>query len=139
MIILDANVLSELMKVEPDTIVYAWIGSCDADSLFTTAVCQAEILSGIATMPDGRRRQIRANTARLIFEGQFQGRILPFDDNAALPYAEIIASRRRTGRPIKEFDAQIASIAVCRGMAVATRDSSGFENCGIEVINPWTA
>lgn len=139
MIILDTNVLSELMKIEPAGEVYDWVGRWDADDLFTTAVCQAEVLVGIATMPAGRRKEMRANAANAIFERQFPGRVLPFGRDAAQPYADIVASRRRAGRPINEFDAQIASIASYNGMAVATRDTDDFENCGIEVINPWTA
>jgi predicted nucleic acid-binding protein len=138
-IILDTNVLSELMKIEPAMEVYAWAGRWDADDLFTTAVSQAEVLAGIATMPDGRKKEMRAQAAELIFGRQFQGRLLPFDTEAAQPYADIVAGRRRVGKPIKEFDAQIAAIAACHGMAVATRDTSGFENCGIQVVNPWTA
>jgi predicted nucleic acid-binding protein len=138
-IILDTNVLSELMKLEPATEVFDWVGRWSADDLFSTSICQAEILVGIATMPAGRKKDRRAEIAHQIFEQQFAGRVLSFDTGATGPFAEIVASRRRAGRPINEFDAQIASIAAYRQMAVATRDIRGFEGCGIEVVNPWTA
>ena len=72
-----------------------------------------------------------------ILQAKFAGRILPFDGEAAHAYAEIAAARRLAGHPISQSDCQIAAIARSRGAAVATRDASGFEGCGVTVINPW--
>src|SRR6266705_2999759 len=49
------------------------------------------------------------------------------------------ADRRRAGRPISHFDAQIAAIARSAGAAVATRDVADYHGCGVEVIDPWEA
>lgn len=54
-------------------------------------------------------------------------------------YAVILADRERMGRPIGELDCMIAAIARVNGAAVVTRDAGGFENCGVEVVNPWSA
>ena len=139
MIILDTNVVSELMKIDPAAEVFTWVASWSGEDLFTTAVTQAEVLFGLATMPAGRKRESLNNSAAAMFDRYFRGRILPFDEHAARTYADITAKRQRAGRPMKQFDAQIASIAAHRNMAVATRDTSHFEDCGIQVINPWTA
>ena len=139
MIILDTNVISELMKIKPASGVFGWVHGWRADELFTTAVNQAEVLFGLAVMPAGRKKELLRDGAIRMFEQQFRGRILAFDHEAARSYADLVAGRRRAGRPIKEFDAQIASIALRRGMAVATRDTDDFEDCGLQVVNPWTA
>ena len=136
MIIVDTNVLSEEMKPVPAASVLAWFRRQSAVDLFTTAVCQAEILVGLAMLPDGRRKLYLDATARSVL-GLFVGRILPFDSAAASAYAEIVAARQRTGRPINDFDAQIAAIARSRDMALATRNSSDFEGIGVHIINPW--
>ncbi|HNB47181.1 MAG TPA: VapC toxin family PIN domain ribonuclease, partial [Burkholderiaceae bacterium] len=68
----------------------------------------------------------------------FAGRLLPFDSPAAMAYAEIVAARRAAGRPISQFDAQIAAIAFSRNVAVVTRNVADFEGCGVEVVNPWS-
>ena len=68
----------------------------------------------------------------------FNGRLLPFDSPAAVAFAEIVADRRHAGRPISQADAQIAAIARSRGATLATRNVLDFEECGIEVINPWS-
>jgi predicted nucleic acid-binding protein len=106
-------------------------------SLFTTAICEAEILYGLALMPDGRRRVALQNAVAAIFAEDFSGRILAFDSAAAKAFADLAAARRRLGRPIAEFDAQIAAIASAHGAAVATRNVDDFADCGINVINPW--
>ena len=48
MFILDTNVLSELMRDEPDARVLEWVAAQRVDLVFTTAVSQAEVLSGLA-------------------------------------------------------------------------------------------
>jgi len=67
----------------------------------------------------------------------FDGRVLPFDRRAARAYADIMAGRRRLGRPMTQFDAQIASIARSRDAGVVTRNDRDFADCDIEVFNPW--
>jgi toxin FitB len=87
-------------------------------------------------LPDGKRKFDLKATARSVL-GLFVGRILPFDTAAAIAYAEIVATRQRTGRPINDFDAQIAAIAQSRDMALATRNGSDFEGIGLQIIDPW--
>lgn len=115
----------------------AWIDRQPRSLLYTTSISKAEILYGIATMPDGRRRTTLAEAADAMFSDDFAGRVLAFDVAAAVYYAEIVAARRRAGRPIGMPDAQIAAIASTAGAAVATRDVAGFEGCGVTVANPW--
>jgi hypothetical protein len=73
------------------------------------------------------------------FNEDFGGRILPFGAEAARPYARIAAERRRAGRPISQFDAQIAAIALTAGATVATRNLADYEGCGVKLVNPWNA
>ena len=139
MIVPDSNVISELMKAEPAAEVFGWAGSLRGETFFTTAVNQVEVRFGLETMPPGRRRESLRKSAVQMFERYFRCRILPFDDKAALPYAVIVARRQKAGRRIDKFDARVASIAAHHRMAVATRDVRGFEDCGVDLINPWTA
>ncbi len=137
MIVLDTNVLSELMKGEPAKDVFSWVASQPAGSLFTTTITEAEIYYGLALLPSGKRRTFFEQAVTAMFQEDFSERVLPFDSSAAQAYAIIAANRRRTGRPISQFDAQIGSIALSRGAAIATRNATDFDDCGIEVINPW--
>jgi toxin FitB len=138
-IVLDTNVLSELMRSQPAAAVFAWVAAQPRAELYTTSVSKAEILYGIAALPDGRRRAALAVAAEAMFTDDFAGRVLPFDEEAAGHYAEIVAARRREGRPIEAFDAQIGATARVAGAELATRDVGDFAGCGLTLVNPWEA
>ena len=137
MTIIDTNVLSETLKPAPSQTVLRWLRAKEPSSVFMTVITQAELLSGVELLPDGKRRMRLQEAVRQILTQQFSGRILAFDEAAAREYATIVASRRAVGRPISEFDASIAAIARSHGAAVATRDTADFDRCGIKLINPW--
>jgi toxin FitB len=139
MFVLDTNVISAVMGSQPVPEVAAWVAAQPEERLFTTTVCQAEILAGVESLPDGRRRRGLQATAKAIFANAFDGRVLPFDSEAAAAYADIFAARKRVGRPIAPLDLMIAAIARAQGAAMVTRDISGFEGCGLTLINPWEA
>jgi predicted nucleic acid-binding protein len=138
-IILDTNVISELMRPQPHPAVFAWAAAQPRRTVYTTSVNKGEILFGIAVLPQGRRRNAIAAAAKSVFDEDFAGHVLPFDADAAIYFAELVASRRRAGRPIQTLDAQIAATALVFAADIATRDVSGFSGCGVNVINPWTA
>jgi predicted nucleic acid-binding protein len=136
-IILDTNVLSELMRPVPDERVVEWVDGQPSASLFTTTVTQAEILLGVSILPEGKRKQDLSATVDAMFEQDFRSRLLPFDGPAAVAFASICSERTRLGRPISQFDAQIAAIAHSRGASLVTRNTSDFDGCDIRVIDPW--
>jgi toxin FitB len=137
MIILDTNVISEATQVRRDPKVRQWLAAHPPESLFITAVTQAEILYGLELLPSGMRRAKLQAAVDAAFAEEFAGRILPFDEEAARAYGRIAAQRRASGRPISPFDGQIAAIASSRNASVATRDVGGFDGCGVTVLNPW--
>ena len=110
MIVLDTNIISELMRAEPHPAVLAWVAAQPRALLYTTHINQAEILYGIAALPEGRRRAALAAAAAAMFAEDFAGRILPFEARAAARYPDIVLARRRAGNPIEGFDALIAAI-----------------------------
>jgi len=137
MIILDTNVLSELMRAAPNRSVVAWISGQAAASLFTTTITEAEIFHGLFLLPHGRRRLALESAAEAVFREDLAGRVLAFGSDAARAYAHIAAERRRLGRPISQFDAQIAAIARCSGARLATRNIADFEDCRIGLVDPF--
>lgn len=137
MIVVDTQVLCELLKPAPAERVMAWFAARPRASLFTTTITRGEILAGIRSLPDGRRRHGLWEAARAIFDEDFAGRVLSFDSEAADAYADITARRRAAGRPISQSDAMIAALVSSRGASLATRNGKAFEGCGIGVIDPW--
>ena len=134
MIIIDTNVLSELLRPTPAAQVEAWLSEQDGAEVYFTSVGEAELRYGLAL---GRRHASLSKAIDNILDEDFRDRILSFDQRAARAYAAIAADRRTSGRPISQFDCQIAAIARVNEGAVATRNSVDFEGCGITLINPW--
>jgi predicted nucleic acid-binding protein len=137
MIILDTNVLSELMRPKPSPRVAAWVAKQPATELFTTSITEAEIFYGIELLTKGKRREGLLAAAEAMFAEDLAGRIFGFESDAARGFSKIAAHRRALGRPISHADAQIAAIANVRGAKLATRNVADFEDCGLDVVDPW--
>jgi predicted nucleic acid-binding protein len=137
MILLDTNILSELMRPIPEAAVERWLANQPVASVFISTITEAELRYGVALLPKGKRRSDLSMALQDMLVEDFKGRILSFDSPAAIAFADIAADRRQAGRPITQADAQIAAIARSRGAVLATRNVSDFEECGVDVINPW--
>lgn len=137
-ILLDTNVLSELMRVEPNANVLNWFHQQTGTVYCTSAITRAEIFLGIALLPAGRRREGLTSAATQMFGEDFAGRCLPFDEAAATEYALLVAARTRSGRPVSTEDGQIAAIALAHAIPLATRNGKDFEGIeGLVVLDPW--
>lgn len=135
--VLDTNVLSELMKPQGSRKVKNWVATQPRENLFITSITQAEILYGIAILPDGKHSQALRETAQAMFIEEFGGQILTFEQKAAVYFAEIAASRKKIGKPISQADAQIAAICLANNAEIATRNVDDFTDCQIKIVNPW--
>jgi len=137
MILLDTNVISEPLRREPEPGVIEWIDAQALETLYLSAITVAELRSGIALLPAGKRRAgLLKNLERRVLP-LFAGRVLPFDLPCTQTYAELIAKAQKAGLAIVAADGFIAATAAANGLAVATRDTSPFEAAGVTVINPW--
>jgi hypothetical protein len=136
MIILDTNVVSEAMKPEPHSPVRDWLDAQVSESLYLSSVTIAELMFGIGALPKGKRRDNLAVTLEAAL-GLFDGRILPFDIEAARRYADLAVQARSAGKGFPTPDGYIAGIAAAHGFAVASRDTSAFMSVGLTVIDPW--
>jgi hypothetical protein len=139
MIILDTNVLSEVFRPSPSPAVLLWLAAREPHAVFTTAITQAEVLLGLEMMPAGRRRTRLSAAIEAVFAEDLRGRVLPFDEAAARLYPAIVTGRTALGRPVAQSGGLIAAIARAHRAVVATRNTRGFEHCGIRLINPWRA
>lgn len=137
MIVLDTNVLAEALRPVPEPSVLEWLSNQPRASLFITTVTRGEILYGIRILPDGKRRRGLWEAAIKILDADFADQVLSFDIESADMYVDIAASRQAAGKPISQFDAMIVAMARSRGASLATRNAKDFEDCGVEVINPW--
>ncbi len=138
MILLDTNVISELVRAAPDPAVTAYVDGLAPEAVFTAAICVAEIRYGLARMPPGARRDDLAARIATFLASGFPDHILPFDAPCAALYGEIRQTREAAGRPISVEDAMIAATGRAYGvLAIATRNTKDFLECGVPLIDPW--
>jgi predicted nucleic acid-binding protein len=138
-IVLDTNVVSALMRAEPDRVVVAWLDGLPPESLWTTSVTVFEIRLGLEILTEGRRRRQLEEAFAKTLEEDFENRILPFDQAAAQAAGRIAAERRRAGRTVEIRDIQIAGVVNVRKATLATRNTRHFEGCGLMLVDPWSA
>jgi predicted nucleic acid-binding protein len=136
-ILLDTNVVSELMRAEPDTAVLRWVDRQPQDVLWLASLVAFELAFGIARLPDGDRKQRLSRTLASMLEEDFAGRVLAFDLEASAVCARLCARRQREGKPLALADAQIASICVVHDAFLATRNTADFEHLDVRLVNPW--
>jgi toxin FitB len=137
MILIDTNVVSEALKLQPNAAVIAWLNGQIWDSLFLCTPVLAELHYGVERVAAGRRKEILMSALDRIENEFYHGRILSFDQLAAASYGRLTVTRERQGRRMAQMDALIAAIAMTHGATVATRDTGGFADLGIELINPF--
>lgn len=134
--LLDANIISNLVKAVPSQALLAWMGEQFDDDLHISAWTLAEVRRGILEMPAGRKRQ----ALEVWFSGPegpltlFAGRVLAFDDRAALAWARLMAEGTATGRPRSALDMIVAAVAEVHDCVIVTDNEKDF--IGLSFINP---
>jgi toxin FitB len=124
-IVLDTNVISALMRSEPDPVVVSWLDDLPPESVWTTSVTVFEVRLGLEILAAGRRRRQLEDAFAKALEEDFENRVLPFDQAAAQAAGRIAVERHRAGRTVEVRDVQIAG--------------RHFEGCGLVLVNPWSA
>ncbi len=136
MIVLDTNVLSEMMKAEPNPQVQIWLGQRGEEPLATTSVSVSEITYGLEKLPQGRRRaDLIAAFDRLVDAVT----VLPLETAAAIRAGQFRAIREAAGHPSTASDMLIAGIAACADAMLATRNIKDFTGLPLRVVDPWQA
>ena len=137
MILLDTNVISELMKAQPDAAVLQWTDAQLETDLFFCAISKAEIEWGIGQLQDGKRKQQLQQAASAVF-ALFGERCLTYGCDAASHYASIALQTRQSGRPMSVEDMMIAAIAQTHGALLVTRNIKDFSGLSaMPLLNPW--
>ncbi len=137
MILLDTKVIAETMRRDPDPHVMAWLERRQ-NELSTASVCIAELSYGIARIrPQERAMRLEINLNAWL--ERLEGRIYPFDRDAALIFGEIRGLSARQGQPLATIDAMIAATALRFDGALATRNVRDFRVPELTVVDPWAA
>ena len=133
--LVDANVLSEATKAEPNERCVAWLKGHERD-IAVDPVILGEIRFGILLLPKGRRRR---KLEQWFDAGVERLECVPWDAETGLRWAELLAALRQTGRAMPIKDSLIAATALVHGLTLATRNRSDFEKTGVRIIDPFHA
>jgi hypothetical protein len=136
-IVLDTNVLSALMRTNPETVVVEWLDRQPADSVWLTSITVFEARFGLALLPKGRRRSGLERALDRVLTEDLSNRVLALDEMAAMTAAQLAADRQRSGRTVDLRDTLIAGIAQARRATIATRNARHFEGLEVPVVDPW--
>jgi predicted nucleic acid-binding protein len=137
MIVLDTDVLSALMRRRPAPVAAAWVDEQPSESVWTTAISVFEIRFGLALLPPGRRRRQLEEAFAGALADDLEGRVIPFDHDAAREAAARAAERRAAGKPVDFRDIEIAGVVAARRATLATRNVRHFQGLGIPLVDPW--
>ena len=134
--LLDTNIISNATKPELSQALVAWMADQVDEELFIASLTLAEIRRGILEKPKGKkRRQLES-----WFSGPegpeklFAGRVLPFDETAALAWAKLMAEGTARGQPRSALDMIIAAIAEANDCVLVTDNEKHL--AGLKVFNP---
>lgn len=137
MIILDTNVLSALMRDEPDGAVVTWLNAQPAESIWTTAITVFEVRTGLELLDPSRRRDRLESAFEQVLRVDLDNRVLAFDTAAADAAGVLVATAQQGGRSLEFRDSQIAGIALARKATLATRNVRHFKDLRARVVDPW--
>ena len=132
--LVDANVLSEVTRPEPDLRVVAWLRTHEAE-LAVDPVVLGEVRYGILLLPKGKRR---SRLEEWFDAGVGRLQCLPWDATTGLRWAELLAHLRKRGRAMPIKDSLIAATALTHRLTVATRNRADFRHAGVPIVNPFT-
>ena len=134
--LLDTNIISNVTKPKPSMALLAWMAEQADDDLFISALTVAEIRRGLLEKPAGKKRA----SLEAWFAGPegpqalFAGRVLPFDETAALIWGRLMADGTAKGRPRSALDMIVAAVAEARGCVIVTDNEKDF--AGLKFVNP---
>jgi predicted nucleic acid-binding protein len=137
LIILDTNVVSEPLKRDPSAAVLKWLDRQSPATLYLTTISQAELFAGVLALPAGKRRTEAKRVINNELVSLFANRILPFGENSAEAYAQVVTGANAAGNPIDLADAAIAAIALEHNFILATRNERDFKGTSVKLLNPW--
>jgi predicted nucleic acid-binding protein len=137
--LLDANCVSELVRVKPEPRVLEWMEVADESLLYLSVLTLGEIRKGLAALPQGRRRARLEAWLEVDLRGRFSGRILPVDAAVADRWGLLAAQARRNGAPLPIVDGLLAATALHHNLTLVSRNVCDFAAAQVSVLNPWEA
>jgi predicted nucleic acid-binding protein len=130
--LVDANVLSEATKPDPDPRVVDWLTRAERE-LVVDPIVLGELRFGILLLARGKRR---SRLERWFDEGAARLHCIAWEADTGLRWAQLLADLRAAGRAMPIKDSLIAATALTHDLAIATLNLRDFEASGVQLIDP---
>lgn len=131
--LLDTNTFSDFTKPSPSASLSRWIANQADEDLYISSLTIGELRRGVLGKPIGRKRTVLEQWFVGI-QSWFAGRVLAYDDQAALIWARMMNEGSASGKPRSALDMIIAATAEANGCLVVTDNEKHF--AGIKILNP---
>jgi toxin FitB len=130
--LVDANVLSESTKADPDPRVVEWLRRHEPE-IAVDPIILGELRFGILLLPRGRRRD---GLERWFERGVQQLQCVAWEAVTGLRWAQLLADLRAEGRAMPVKDSLIAATALTHELALATLNPRDFTSAGVRLVDP---
>jgi toxin FitB len=137
--LLDTNCISEVVRINPEPRVMAWIEAADESLLYLSVLTLGEIRKGLAALSQGKRRTQLETWLDVELRARFSGKILPVDSHVADRWGWLAATAKRAGKPLAVIDGLLAATALHHNLTLVSRNTSDFAHLAVPVLNPWQA
>jgi toxin FitB len=131
--LVDANVLSEATKVQPDAKVVDWLRHNESE-LAVDPIILGEVRLGIHLLPAGKRRR---RLEAWFEDGVAKITCLAWGAETGLRWAKLLADLRLAGQAMPIKDSLIAATALHHGLTIATRNQADFRVAGMKMVDPF--
>ncbi len=135
--LLDTCIVSELIKNEPNKKVVNWIDSIDEMKLYLSVITIGEIEKGLSKLPDSKRKSLLSEWLHEDLLIRFTNRIINLDIDTLFQWGKMSAALKIKGLKMPTIDSLIAATVKQNDLCFVTKNIKDFENCGIELLNPW--
>ena len=137
--LLDTNVVSEMMRPQPEPRVARFLDGVANEGLHLSAITVWEILNGIGRLDHEERRRDLTRRFTDVVNAIFEDQVLDWSAADAAACARIMEEKRRRGESLDHHlpDAMLAGTAASRGLGIVTRNERDFRSTGVAAINPW--
>ncbi|MGC2466676.1 MAG: type II toxin-antitoxin system VapC family toxin [Candidatus Acidiferrum sp.] len=135
--LLDTNCISEVVRVNPEPRVMAWMDAADESLLYLSVLTLGEIRKGLAALPQGRRRTQLETWLDVELRARFSGRILSVDSHVADRWGWVAATAKRAGKALSVIDGLLAATALHHNLTLVSRNTTDFAHLQVPLLNPW--
>jgi tRNA(fMet)-specific endonuclease VapC len=137
--ILDTNVISELIKKQPNPQVVQWIDEQEPGRMYLSVVTIGELQKGIAKLSSSERKITLQSWLDTDLRLRFDNRILELTVPVMIQWGKLVGLLEPQGRVLSAFDSLIAATCLHHQSTLVTRNEDDFRGTGVTIINPWSS